>query len=343
MAKMDRELIASLPKIELHLHLDCSLSYDVAKALRPGMTETEYRRDFIAPEKCENLADCLKGTASVKALLQTEEALRAVVADLFLQLQRDNVIYAEIRFAPLNHLDGGLSPERVVETVAESVQESVHSTGIQAGVILCTVRRHDEAQSLRTVQLVERYMDETPVLGFDIASNEAGFPIDFHIKAFEYAIKKDIPRTAHVGEARGADSIWETLTHFKPNRLGHGVRCIEDVRLVEFIVKNRIHLEICPSANIVTHIFDRYADHPVDLLYQAGVSVGINSDGRTLVNVSLTDEYMKLATIFDWKIDHFYHCNLNALAHAFISDSEKAALRPVLSSSYRPYLGQNAA
>jgi adenosine deaminase len=340
---MDREIIASLPKIELHLHLDCSLSFEVAKQLRPGLSEMEYRRDFIAPEKCKDLADCLKRTSRVKALMQTEEALRAVVKDLFVQLQRDHVIYAEIRFAPLNHRQGGLSPEEVVEIVAESVKERTHSTGIEAGVILCTVRRYDEESSLQTARLVERYLKQTNVVGFDIASDEAGYPIDCHIKAFEHAIERDIPRTAHAGEARGADSVWETVQHFKPHRIGHGVRSIEDEQLIEFLVENDIHLEICPTANIVTDVFDRYSDHPIDTLYNAGVSVGINSDARTLVNVSLTDEYMKLANVFDWKVDHFYNCNLNSLEHAFISEGEKEELRSILDSRYAPYRTQNAA
>ena len=173
---MDREIIASLPKIELHLHLDCSLSFDVAKQLRPDLSEMEYKQKFIAPEKCKDLADCLKRTSSVKELMQTEEALREVVKDLFVQLQRDNVIYAELRFAPLNHLEKGLLPEEVVEIVAESVKESIHSTGIKAGIILCTVRRFDEEQSLQTIRLVDRYIKHTKVAGFDIASDEVHNP-----------------------------------------------------------------------------------------------------------------------------------------------------------------------
>jgi adenosine deaminase len=341
--KLDRELIASLPKIELHLHLDCSLSFDVVKQLRPDISETEYEQNFIAPEKSKDLAETLKGTSRVKELMQTEEALGAVVKDLFVQLQRDHVIYAEIRFAPLNHLEKGLSPEEVVEIVAESVKERIHSTGIKAGIILCTVRRYDEEQSLQTIKLVERYFKHSHVVGFDIASDEAGYPIDSHKKAFEYAINKDIPRTAHAGEAKGPESVWETLTHFKPQRIGHGVRSIEDEDLIEFLIKNNIHLEVCPTANIVVNVFENYSDHPIDDLYKAGVSVGVNSDGRTLLNVNLTKEYMKLAKVFDWRIDHFYNCNRNSLEHAFISNSEKEELRSFLSSSYSPYLSQNAA
>jgi adenosine deaminase len=342
MEQVDREIISSLPKVELHLHLDCSLSFGVVNQLRPDISETEYKQVFILPEKCLDLADALKNTSKVKALMQTEEALKEVVKDLFVQLRRDNIIYAELRFAPLNHLEKGLSPEEVVEIVAESVKESIQSTGIRAGIILCTVRRYDEEQSMQTIKLVEKYIKHTDIVGFDIASDET-IPIDCHKKAFEYAIKKDIPRTAHAGEARGAESIWETIRYCKPQRIGHGVRSIEDEQLIEFIVKNRIHLEICPSANIVTNVFDKYSDHPIDFLYSTGVSVGVNSDGKTLINVSLTDEYMKLANVFDWKEEHFYNCNRNALEHAFISNSDKEELNSLLYSGYIPYLPKNSA
>jgi adenosine deaminase len=335
--KIDTEIISTLPKIELHLHLDCSLSFDVVKKLRPQISEAEYKENFIAPAKCEDLTDFLKCTSSGIELMQTGEELREVVKDLFAQIIRENVIYVEIRFAPLLHLGKGLSPEEVVETVADSVRESIRSTGIKAGIILCTLRHYNETQSLQTIKLVERYINHTPVVGFDIASDEAGFPIDAHKKAFEYAIKNGIPRTSHAGEAKGAESVWETLRHFKPQRIGHGVRSIEDEGLIEYLVTNNIHLEICPSCNIQTDVFEEYSDHPINALYDSGVSVGVNTDSRALTDISLTDEYVKLANVFDWGIDHFYKCNMNSLAHAFISDNEKDELRQILLSGYSPY------
>ena len=331
---MNHKIIESLPKIELHLHLDCSLSFDVVKQLRPDISEMEYKQNFIVPEKCTCLADFIKYSSSGIELMQTDEQLKKVVKDLFVQLKRENVIYAEIRFAPLLHLEKGLRAEDVVEIVTDSVKENSRSTGIKCGIILCTLRHYDEAKSLQTVKLVERYIKNTKIVGFDIAADEAGFPIDSHKKAFKYAIKRDIPRTAHAGEARGAESVWETLVHFKPQRIGHGVRSAEDDKLIEFLVKNEIHLEICPTSNITTDIYKEYSDHPIDFLFKSGVSVGINTDGRTLVNVTLTDEYKKLATTFGWEAEDFYQCNVNALSHAFISNSEKEKLGQILKNNY---------
>jgi adenosine deaminase len=336
--KIDRETLLKLPKTELHLHLDCSLSFDVVRELRPEITAAEYKKNFIAPAKCPDLADFLKCAASGISLMQTEIELRAVVTDLFRQLQRDNVIYAELRFAPLQHLERGLTPEEVVEITADSVRQNSEATGIKAGLLLCTLRHFSEAHSLQTVKLAERYIKDGIVAGIDIAADEAGFPIDAHREAFDYAIKKEIPRTAHAGEARGPESVWESLINFKPRRIGHGVRSIEDGKLVEHLAKKGIHLEVCPSCNVQIDVFPAYRDHPVDALYKKGVSLGINTDARALVNVTLSEEYARLHEFFGWETQHFFECNGNALAAAFVSGSEMRRLQKILIDAYAPYL-----
>jgi adenosine deaminase len=174
-------------------------------------------------------------------------------------------------------------------------------------------------------------------VGFDLAADEAGFPINNHKKAFQYAIKKDIPRTAHAGEARGAESVWETLENFNPQRLGHGVRSIEDSKLIDRLIENQIHLEVCPTCNIQTNIFREYQEHPIDFLYSKGVSIGINTDARSLVNISLTEEYSKLMKVFNWEIIDLFKCNQNALNHAFISEEEKKVLQRKLENGYQKY------
>jgi adenosine deaminase len=333
-----KQIIKQLPKIELHLHLDCSLSFNVVNQLRPGITDIEYRDKFIAPEKCYNLAEFLKCAQSGIDLMQTEDELIAVVKDLFIQLKKENVIYAEIRFAPLLHLNKGLSPEKVVEIVADEVKNSSKSKGIEAGLILCTLRHFSEKQSLRTIELVGKFIKDDVVVGFDLAADEAGYTIDNQIKAFKYAIKKDIPRTAHAGEAKGAESVWETLKNFKPQRIGHGVRSLENPQLIDFLVGNQIHLEVCPTCNIQTNVFNEFSDHPIDKLYKSGVSLSINTDARSLVNINLTDEYFKLMNTFGWEIKDFLRCNLNTISKAFISEDKKDTLRIKVVEGYKTYL-----
>jgi adenosine deaminase len=315
-----------VPKVELHLHLDCSLSYEVVKAINPSISLDEYKRDFIAPPKCTDLADYISRSVKGFELMQTKEQLRLVTLDLFKQLKADNVIYAEMRFAPLQHLQKGLSPEQVVQAVNEAVDEGIRTTGVEAGIILCTLRHYSEAQSMQTVQLVNAFKG-THVVGFDIAANEAGFPITNHISAFQFANKNKIHCTAHAGEAKGASSVWETLKNFKPSRIGHGVRSAEDSALLSYLKKENIHLEVCPTSNIQSNVFDKMEDHVADKIYKSGVSMSVNTDARTLSDITLSHEYRTLAKYFNWDKAHFLKCNLEAVDHAFISEEKKAQLR----------------
>ena len=315
----------TLPKVELHLHLDCSLSYAVVSRLNPAITREEYLHDFIAPARCTNLADFLTRAPKSIALMQTEEGLRLVTFDVFEQLQRDNVVYAEIRFAPLLHTEKNLSAENVVEIVEEATAKASQATGIEARLILCTLRYFSAEQSLQTVKLVERFKG-THVAALDIAGDEAGFPLDAHIPAFQYAIQNGIARTAHAGEASGAESVWKTLNLLRPSRIGHGVRSIEDPALVAHLRKEHIHLEVCPTSNLQTNIYDSYADHPINRLYDAGLSLSVNTDARTITDITLAQEYEKLHQVFAWDREHFLQCNLNAMRSSFLPEAAKKRL-----------------
>ncbi len=325
--------LADLPKCELHLHLDCSLSYEVVSKIDPTITHAAYLEDFIAPKKCKSLADFLTRAVRGFALMQTKEQLQWVVQDLFKQMAADNMLYAEIRFAPLQHLQKGLTAEEVVAVTEQAVAAAVQETGIEARLILCTLRHYSEAQSMETVKLVHQFQ-HLYVAGFDIAADEAGFPIDNHIAAFRYAKENGIPCTAHAGEARGADSVWETLEYFGPTRIGHGVRSIGDNKLIEHLKQHRIHLEVCPTCNVLIDLYDHYEDHPIDQLYKAGVSLSVNTDTRTITNISLNKEYQRLQEVFGWTREDFFTCNANALEAAFIPAALKASLLKKLTTEY---------
>jgi len=317
---------SKFPKVELHLHLDCSLSYDVVKQINPAITYEEYRQSFVAPPKCTDLADYLVRAVRGFELMQTKEQLRLVVSDLLEQLKADHVIYAEIRFAPLLHLQKGLSSVEVVDTINNAVTEGIQQTGVEAGIILCTLRHYTEEQSMHTVKLVEQFRG-TNVIGFDIAGDEAGFPITNHTRAFEFAKANLIHCTAHAGEAKGPASVRETLHHFHPSRIGHGVRSAEDPSLLAFLKSKGIHLEVCPTSNIQTNVYDKPENHTADKIYNAGVSMSINTDCRTISDVTLASEYKMLETIFNWNKEHFLTCNLVAIEHSFTTQEMKDKLK----------------
>ncbi len=283
--------------------------------------------------KCNDLADYLKRAVKGFELMQTPEQLRLVTIDLFQQLKADNVIYAEIRFAPLLHLEQGMTALEVVQTVNEAASEGMKETGVQAGIILCTLRHFDETKSMETVRLVEQFKG-TNIVGFDIAADEAGYPIDAHKKAFAYAKSQGLHITAHAGEACGADSVWETLEHFHPTRIGHGVRSVEDLKLLDYLKKEDIHLEVCPTSNVQTNVVENLESHPADLIYHYGISMSINTDARTISDTTLDKEYQLLQQHFDWSKAHFLRCNLEAIKHAFISEDKKVELRQRIIEAY---------
>jgi len=323
-----------LPKIELHLHLDCSLSYKVVQQINPAITEEEYRSSFVAPPKCTDLNDYLTRAVKGFELMQTREQLRLVTLDLFEQLKADQVIYAEIRFAPLLHIAGGLDPATVVQTVNDAVSEGIVATGVQAGLILCTLRHYNEAQSMETIRLAEQFKG-THVLGFDIAGDEAGYPVTAHIKAFELAHELGIPCTAHAGEAAGPASVKDTLQSFHPSRIGHGVRSAEDIGLLDQLKTHDIHLEVCPTSNVQTNVVDTIRDHPLDRIYRHGVSMSLNTDCRTISDVNLSGEYNRVESVFQWRKEDFLHCNLEAIRHAFCDEQLKIKLSQQIRDAYQ--------
>jgi adenosine deaminase len=322
-----------LPKIELHLHLDCSLSYAVVQQLDPSVTEAVYQNEYVAPSRCNDLVDYIRRAEKPIQLMQSKEALRLVTLDLFEQLKADGVIYAEIRFAPLLHVAGGLSPTEVVQAVEAATREGIARTGVEAGLILCTLRHYTEEQSMATVKLVEAFKG-TRVVAFDIAGDEAGYPIEAHISSFQYAHEKQISCTAHAGEACGPARVWDTLKHFHPTRIGHGVRSIEDPALMEHLKAHDIHLEVCPNSNLQTNMYPRIEDHPADRILRSGVSMSVNTDARTVTPTTLSDEYALLHRVFGWTMSDFRHCNLESIRHCFAKADLKQRLNEQIETGY---------
>lgn len=324
--------IKDLPKVELHVHLDCCLSFKGLSRIDPTISESFYKKNFIGTS-CSCLKDYIRCADTALEYMQTKEQLEIVIEDLFDQLTNDNVIYAEIRFAPLLHLKKGLSSKNVVEIVSNKTKIESEKSGIEVGLILCTLRHFSVDQSLQTVKLVKDFSNKN-VVGFDIAADEAGFPIDNHIKSFQFARDNNIFCTAHAGEALGADSVINTLKYLKPNRIGHGVRCIEDNSLIEKIKKENIHLEICVTSNIVTKVFNNLKDHPVNFLLNKGISLSINTDGRTISDTTLNKEYVLLNKEFNWLKNKFLEVNINAMKASFSSNEVKNKIISILNQNY---------
>lgn len=323
----------AVPKVELHVHIDCSLSYRLARMLDETLRLKDWRDKFVGPVQCKDLAEFLVCIEPALALLQTETALRLAVEDMVDQLAADHVRYAEIRFAPLLHRRLGLDPARVTEIALEAMAEASAETGVSCGMILCTLRHFSEAESLETADLAIRFADRG-VVALDLAADEAAFPITPHVKAFAKVQAAGLNSIAHAGEAKGAESVLETLEMLNVSRIGHGVRTMEDPAALEAVGTGDIHLEVCPSSNIQTNVFQALENHSIQALMQADLSVGINTDGRTVTNVTLASEYYALSDCFGWGAKVFEKANLAALKASFAPDAVKQSVRAEIERAY---------
>lgn len=317
--------LKNIPKVELHLHLDGSVRLDTASKLT-GKSIEEVRSLMIAKEKCHDLNEYLTKFNLANEIMQSQENLTRIAKELVEDLKKDNVIYAEVRFAPLLHTKKGLTGEKVIEAVLLGLKDE----DLKVNLILCMMRQFSFEDNLKTIELASKYLDKG-VVAVDLAGAEALYPTANFERLFQIAKDKNIPFTIHAGEADGKDSILSAI-NFKTKRIGHGVRCIEDNETLNIIKKNNITLEVCPTSNIQTGIFENYYDHPIKKLYDMNVLVTINVDNMTVSNIDLTQEYEKLVKIFNLNIEDLKKINLNAIDAAFLTDKEKQFYKIIINN-----------
>ena len=312
--------IKKMPKIELHLHLDGSLNIkSIQKKYK--MSKKEVKNKMIADEKCENLNDYLDKFNFPISIMQTKEELEEAVINLLNDLKQQNVIYVEIRFAPQFHTKKGLTQEEVVEIVLNSSEK----VDIKCNFILCIMRGENNMElNYETLEIAKKYLGKG-ICALDLAGAEAIYKTENYEEIFKKANEYNIPFTIHAGEADGPESIKKAI-EFGAKRIGHGVRCIEDENLVEYIIKNNIVLEVCPTSNIQTGIFKNYKEHSICNLYKKGVKTTINTDNMTVSNTNLENEYKKLLKYTSLKLEDIIQMNINSINCAFISNEEKEIL-----------------
>ena len=311
------------PKVELHLHADCSLSRSAIASLTTDLTERD-RQAFFPPERVADLPEFLTYASRMVQLLQTEWALRLMVRDVMAQVAAENCIYVELRFAPHQHMEAGLSPETIVAVVNDELTSAQVETGVTARLILCSLMHFDTATSLEVVRLVEHFAG-TNVVAFDIAGDAANYTFDAHIAATDAAKAAGVPMTIHAGESAGPESVTFALDRLGANRIGHGFRAVEDLDVLHRVVREQVHLELCPQNNVQTGTARNIADHPITQLRDVGASFGISSDARALTG-DLTSEYGLLATQAGWTTADFARANVMALNAAFLDPDHKRRL-----------------
>jgi adenosine deaminase len=330
--------IRRVPKALLHDHLDGGLRpstiVELARASNyhdlPTYDADELGRWFFESASSGSLERYLETFAHTVGVMQARESLVRVAAECAQDLASDNVVYAEVRFAPELHVDQGLELDEIVDAVLEGFRLGSEGRGIRIGALLTAIRH--AARSLEIAELAIRYRD-AGVVGFDIAGAEAGYPPTRHLDAFQYMQRESGHFTIHAGEGFGLPSIWEALQWCGADRLGHGVRIVDDIsivdglpvlgRLAAYVRDNRVPLEMCPSSNVQTGAVASIAEHPIGLLRKLYFRVTVNTDNRLMSATSMCIEFERLVEAFGYTLDDLQWFTINALKSSFIPFDER--------------------
>lgn len=346
-APLDLNYLRSAPKVLLHDHLDGGLRpatvVELADACGytglPAETPDELAVWFRDAADSGSLERYLETFAHTVAVMQTPAGLRRVARECAEDLADDGVVYAEVRFAPEQHLESGLSLDDVVEHVLEGFREGEENARAEGREIrigcLLTAMRH-AARSREIAELAVRFRDRG-VVGFDIAGAEAGYPPSRHLDAFEYMRTCNAHFTIHAGEAFGLPSIHEAIAFCGTDRLGHGVRITDDITvgpdgemslglLANYVRDKRIPLELCPSSNVQTGAVANLEEHPFDLLARLRFRVTVNTDNRLMSDTSMSREMLALVNTFGYGWSDLERFTINAMKSAFIPFDQRLAL-----------------
>ncbi|MBC9226232.1 adenosine deaminase [Aeromicrobium sp. 636] len=340
------EQIAAVPKVALHEHLDGGVRpetvAEIALEIGHELPAAPERLGawFEEASSSGSLERYLETFQHTTAVMQRPEDLARVAREAVLDLAADGVVYAELRWAPEQHQGAGLSIEETVEAVQSGIDEGV--ANVRAGgrtmVVgqLLTAMRH-ATRGLEIAKVAVEYRDRG-VVGFDIAGAEDGFPPILHLEAFEYLRRENMHFTIHAGEAFGLPSIWQAVQRCGADRLGHGVRIVDDIdfsgtprlgRLASYIRDRRIPLEMCPSSNLQTSAvpgMTSIADHPIGPLAELGFRVTINSDNRLMSGTSIGREMSLLTDAFGYSLGDLRWFTVNAMKSAFLPFDERLTL-----------------
>ena len=340
--KPTHEQIKRLPKVVIHDHLDGGLRpqtiIEIAERIGYSLpsTDPEKLADWFE-ESCNSgsLERYLETFEHTVAVMQTREDIIRVSRECALDLARDGVVYAEVRGAPELFTRNGLNLNQVIEATIEGYrlgEKDARQEGLTIRVesLLCALRQNPFAQEV--AEKVVEYRDKG-VVGFDIAGPEDGFPPTNQLDTFNYLRQEDAHFTIHAGEAYGLPSIWQAIQMCGTERLGHGVRIIDDIdvsgpipklgQLASYVKDRRIPLELCPTSNLQTGAVKDIKSHPIGLLSKLRFRVTLNTDNRLMSRTSMSHEMEQVVEAFDWTFQDLQRVTINALKSAFIPFDER--------------------
>lgn len=344
---MSASIIATLPKVLLHDHLDGGLRPQTVLELAndigyEGLPENDLESltQWFHQRGSGSLEQYLEAFPYTLAVMQTPEAIARVAYEAAVDLADDGVVYAEIRFAPTLNTIGGLELDQVIDAALAGLSDAADR--IEARILVDAMRQ--EKNSLQVAEAAARFVDRG-VVGFDLAGPEVGFPASLHAEACALVTAAGLRLTIHAGEGDGPHSIADALQCCGPERIGHGARIIEDTtvrdgEIVECgptartVRDSGIPLELCPTSNLDTNMYPSAVEHPIGLLHRAGFSVTVNTDNRLMSRTSMSNEFELLIKHQGFGLSDLRQVTLNAIDSAFCDDDTRHEVREVVAAAY---------
>lgn len=328
--------------IDLHCHLDGSLdletSFKLAKSrniINEDLQFEEFKNRMVVRSDTSNLEEFLSCFQLPLSLLQDKEALTKSTIDAIKNLNEDNIMYAELRFAPQLHTQKNLSQEEVVEAVLEGVKEAKEIyTDIKVNIILCMMRgitaSDTNVANIKTIKVAKQYLDKG-VVAIDLAGSEKNDFLEYKV-LFDYARQLNIPFVIHAGENNYPNNV-SLAIDYGAKRIGHGIHAIEDKDILNKLVNSKIPLEVCVTSNIQCQLQPSFEKHSIRQLYDNNVNITLNTDNRTLSNTTLQKEIKKIKEYLNFTNDDIRQMMINAINSAFISTKEKEEFTKKLMNS----------
>ena len=327
-----KQALQKLPKTDLHCHLDGSMRaetvLDIAKEMNlplATLSIEEIKAKLVCGKKVTSLPVFLDAFGITCSVMQTQKALQRIAYELVEDAAKENVRYLEIRYHPGFLCDQGLTLEQIVLSVETGIEQAKKKYAIQVGVIMCAIRIFDPKESEKLAHFSVE-MKSNGIVGFDLAHAERGNPAKNHSKAFEIAAKGGLGITVHAGEDEAPWSIDEAIDFCHAQRIGHGLTLIKDEKVIQKVIQKNISIEACPSSNVQIDLIPTFKDHPIQKLFDKGVSMTLNTDNRLLTGIEVTDEYLRCNEMLgmDWKT--LSQIAINGFKAAFLPSDQKKKL-----------------
>ena len=327
-----RRLVQSMPKAELHLHLDGCLRPVTALELaeRHGIeaprTYTGMFDALVAPAHPGSQAELLRSFDLPLRLMQFPDALSRITADLIEDKAADRVRYMEIKWAPAFHRDGGLTIDEVIEIVASSAIDAAARCGVEVRLCPVAIRAHDRDTNLAVAAAAVAHRHRG-VTGFDLAGYEAADPDPtVHAEAFGVARAGGLGTTVHTGELLDDGALVRRALELQPDRISHGASAIGSPDVVAMLIDRGVTLDLCPTSNVQAGTVPTLADHPLPPLLRMGVPVTVNTDDTTISDITLSEEWLSCVEVLGLTLPELWRCNLHALRVAFVDEPTRARL-----------------